>query len=285
MEHCDILIIGGGAAGIAAAKACGGARVILVDRGPKLGGVLLQCAHRGFDQNLSGPEFTEELLADFPEDIRLYLNTTVVSLSEDKTAVLVGPDIGRKTVSFRQLILATGCREIPAGALPMGGTRPRGIYTAGQMQQMMNLHGFAPEGPVVILGSGDIGLVMAKQIAQTGIRVTLIEKSDRCGGSARNQRCLEEYPIELFCGDTVAEVCGYPALTGCVTEQGRHIPCRTLLIAVGLLPERELVRELEGKDWLHICGNCNTVHPIVEAVVIEGEQAGNAAWEKIRGSL
>ena len=209
----------------------------------------------------------------------------MVSVSEDKTAVLAGPEIGRKTVAFQQLILATGCREIPAGALSIGGTRPKGVYTAGQMQEMMNLHGFLPEGPVVILGGGDIGLVMAKQIARAGIRVTLIEKNARCGGSARNQRCLEEYPIKLFCGDTVAEICGYPVLSGCVTEQGRHIPCRTLLIAVGLLPERELVRGLEEKDWLHICGNCNTVHPIVEAVVIEGEQAGIAAWGKIRGSL
>ena len=166
MEHYDILIIGGGAAGIAAAKACSGRKVLLADRKPALGGVLPQCAHRGFGKNKSGIEYAADLLTDFPETVSLALNTTVLSVSDDKTAVLSGTEFGRKQISFSQLILASGCREIPMGALPIGGTRPKGVYTAGQMQELMNLYGVVPEGPVVILGSGDLGLIMAKHLAE-----------------------------------------------------------------------------------------------------------------------
>ena len=171
------------------------------------------------------------------------------------------------------------------GALPIGGTRPQGIYTAGQMQEMMNLHNHIPEGPVVILGSGDLGLIMANQLAEKGLAVTLVEKRENCGGTERNQRCLKQYPIRLLCSDTVREVQGEKTVTGCVTEKGENLLCRTLLIAVGLRPERELTARLGEQDWLHICGNCNTVHSMVESVVEEGQQAGIAAYERIRGSL
>lgn len=282
MEHFDILIIGGGAAGISAAKAAKGARVLLVDRKDSLGGVLLQCAHRGFGRNKTGLEYTRELLDGFPADITLALNTTVLSVSREKTALLCGKEFGRQEVSFSQLILASGCREIPSGALPIGGTRPRGVYTAGQMQELMNLHGFVPKGDVLILGSGDLGLIMAKQLAQSGLDVTIIEKRDNCGGMAKNQRCLQEYPIKLICSDTIAEIHGYPHITGCITEKGMFLPCETLLIAVGLRPERELVQKLGAPQWLRICGNCNAVHPMVEAVVQEGMKAGKAALEHVR---
>ena len=171
------------------------------------------------------------------------------------------------------------------GALPIGGTRPKGIYTAGQMQEMMNLHGIVPEGPVVILGSGDLGLIMACQIAEAGLTVTMVEKKDSCGGMARNRRCLEEHPIRLLRGDTIREVQGYPHITGCVTAKGEKLPCKTLLIAAGLIPEREPVTHLGNPEWLHICGNCRTVHPMVEAVVNEGKQAGKAATENLRGAI
>ena len=198
------------------------------------------------------------------------------------SALLAGGHTGRREVSFSQLILATGCREIPMGALPIAGSRPEGIYTAGQMQERMNLHGFIPEGPAVILGSGDLGLIMAKHLAEKNIPVTLVEQKDTCGGMARNQRCLEEHPIRLLCGDTIREVQGYPHITGCVTAKGEKLPCKTLLIAAGLIPERELVTHLGNPEWLHICGNCNTVHPMVEAVVNEGKQAGQAALKQMR---
>jgi len=282
MEHYDILIIGGGAAGIAAAKAAKGARVLLADSKPALGGVLLQCTHPGFGKNKSGIEYAADLLQDFPEEITLALDTTVLWVSEDRTALLSGRAFGRKTIRFSQLIFAAGCREIPIGALPVGGTRPKGIYTSGQMQEKMNLYGFVPEGPVVILGSGDLGLIMARQLAQAGLAVTMVEKKPQCGGMARNQRCLEEYPIRLLCGDTIREVRGYPRITGCVTENGEMLPCKTLLIAAGLIPERELVAHLGNREWLHICGNCRLVHPMVEAVVNEGKQAGIAALKQMR---
>lgn len=285
MEHYEILIIGGGAAGISAARACSGAKVLLVDRKDQLGGVLLQCAHQGFGRNQSGMEYAADLIQEFPENVTLALNTTVLSVTENKTALLSGREFGCREISFSRLILATGCREIPAGALPIAGTRPRGIYTAGQMQELMNLHSIVPEGPVVILGSGDLGLIMAKQLAEAGLSVTIVEKNNQCGGMARNQRCLEEHPIHLTCGDTVTEVQGDSHLTTCVTEKGRVLPCKTLLIAVGLRPERELVYGLGNPDWLHICGNCNRVHPMVEAVIQEGKQAGISAYRKIRGSL
>ena len=282
MEHFDILIIGGGAAGIAAAKAAAGAKVLLADRKPKLGGVLLQCTHQGFGKNKSGIEYAADLLTDFPETVSLALNTTVLSVSGDKTAVLSGKEFGRKQISFSQLILASGCREIPIGALPIGGTRPKGIYTAGQMQEMMNLHGVVPEGPVVILGSGDLGLIMAKQLLDAGLSVTMVEQKPHCGGMARNQRCLEESPITLICDDTIVQIQGYPWITGCVTGKGISISCRTLLIAAGLRPEQELIAHLGNPEWLHICGNCSTVHPMVEAVVNEGKQAGQAALKQMR---
>ena len=282
MEYFDILIIGGGAAGIAAAKAAKGARVLLADSRPRLGGVLLQCTHHGFGKNKSGIEYAADLLQDFPEEITLALDTTVLSVSADRRALLSGRAFGRKTVGFSRLILAAGCREIPLGALPIGGTRPGGVYTAGQMQELMNLHGFVPEGPVVILGSGDLGLIMAKHMAERGIDVTMVERKSECGGMARNQRCLEEYPIRLLCGDTLREIRGYPRITGCVTARGTELPCKMLLIAAGLIPERELVSELGSPDWLHICGNCNVVHPMVEAVVNEGKQAGIAALNNVR---
>ena len=282
MEYFDILIIGGGAAGIAAAKEAAGAKVLLVDSKNALGGVLLQCTHLGFGKNKSGIQYAADLLLDFPKEITLALNTTVLSVSEDRTALLSGREFGRKTVAFSQLILATGCREIPMGALPIGGTRPKGIYTAGQMQEMMNLHGIVPEGPVVILGSGDLGLIMARQLAEVGLAVTMVERKNQCGGMARNQRCLEEHPIRLLCGDTIREVQGYLHITGCVTAKGEKLPCKTLLIAAGLIPERELVTHLGNPEWLHICGNCRTVHPMVEAVANEGKQAGSSALKHMR---
>lgn len=285
MEHVDILIIGGGAAGISAAKECIGAKVLLADRKPKLGGVLLQCTHYGFGQNQSGIQYAADLLEDFPDDITVALNTTVLSVSADKTALLSGKEFGQKEIAFSQLILSTGCREIPAGALAIGGTRPKGVYTAGQMQELMNLHGITPEGPVVILGSGDLGLIMAKQLAEAGLAVTMVEKNDRCGGISRNRRCLKEYPIRLICADTIVQIHGEKHICGCTTQSGEFLPCKTLLIAVGLRTEQELVEHLGNPDWLHLCGNCSYVHPIVESVTEEGQQAGMAALKNLRGAL
>lgn len=281
MEHFDILIIGAGAAGISAAKGAweaGCRSIAIVDRKKSMGGVLLQCAHRGFGQKLTGGEYLEELLRGFPEDITVIPDTTVLSIYGNKTAMLSGGAL----VSFDQLILAAGCREIPMGALPIGGTRPEGVYTAGQMQEMMNLYGVVPEGPAVILGSGDLGLIMAKQLAEHGIAVTLVEKKSGCGGMARNRRCLEEYPIELICNATITEVFGQKQLESVTLLDNRVLPCKTLLIAVGMRPEREILAGLGNPEWLHLCGNCKTVHSVVEAVIHEGKLAGQTAFAYMR---
>ena len=284
MKEFDILIIGGGAAGISAALGAyeaGCRKIAIVDRKNALGGVLTQCLHRGFGQDQTGPEYTKAFLRTFPQDVKLFLNTTVLSVTKEKTACLSGGE----TIGFQRLILATGCREVPLGALPIVGTRPQGVYTAGQMQEMMNLHGFLPEGPAVILGSGDLGLVMANHLAQAGIQVTMVEQKPVCGGMARNQRCLWDYPIRLLCNTTVTEILGEKDLEGCILSTGERVPCKTLLIAVGLKPERELVLDLDDPDWLHLCGNCSRVHPMVEGVVKEGKLAGSTAWKQIRGIL
>lgn len=277
MEHCDILIIGAGAAGLAAAEAAwhaGCKNILLVDRKSTIGGILLQCCHRGFGAGLDGPEYIEKLTADFPKEIRCLPDTTVVSISESKQALLKSPRFCEKTVSFDQLILATGCLEIPMGALPIAGTRPKGVYTAGQMQEMMNLHGFRPEGPVAILGSGDLGLIMAKHLHDAAIPVAaIIEQKEACGGMARNRQFLPESGTEVLCGRTVSQVRGYPRLEAVVLSDGSVVPCKTLLIAVGLKPDRTLVHTLENKDWLHLCGNCSKIYPMVEGVIQDGRQA------------
>jgi len=277
MEHYDLLIIGAGAAGIAAAEAgfqAGSSSILLVDRRPAFGGVLRQCLHHGFSNGLNGPAYIEKLTAGFPEGVKYLLNTTVVSVSEEKQAVLRSPLFGRKIIQFQQLILATGCLEIPIGALPVSGTRPKGIYTAGQMQEMMNLHGFRPDGPVVILGSGDLGLIMAKHLYDAGISVAeIVEQKEHCGGMARNQRFLPESGIPVLCGRTVTEVRGYPRLERVILSDGTEIPCSTLLIAAGLKPDRTLIHSLGNPDWLQLCGNCGKVYPMVEAVVQDGRQA------------
>lgn len=284
MKTFDILIIGGGAAGIAAATGAyeaGCRSIAIVDRKKSLGGILLQCLHRGFGYDQNGPEYTEKLLQNLPAEITFLGSTTVLAVTKEKIAHLSGGE----TLQFRQLVLAAGCREIPIGALPIAGTRPKGIYTAGQMQERMNLFGQIPEGPVVILGSGDLGLVMANHLSQAGLPVTLVEKQSVCGGMARNQRCLENPLVRLICSATVTEVLGEPFLEACVLSTGERIVCKTLLVAVGLIPERELTAELGTPEWLHICGNCNRVHPMVEAVVKEGKMAGITAWNEVRGNL
>lgn len=291
MEHRDIVIVGAGAAGIAAARSAyeaGGGSILLIDRKKKLGGVLLQCAHRGFGPQLTGVEYVQKLLEHFPEEIDIMTDTTVLSVSADRTVAVSGPSCGLKKIRFDQLILATGCMEIPIGALPVAGTRPEGIYTAGQAQELMNICHRLPKGPAVILGSGDLGLIMAEQLILEGVEVAaMVEQKTACGGLARNRRCLEKYDIPLICPATVTEVFGQGELSAVKisrsdTGEERVISCSSLLVAAGLRPDRSLLFGLGSPQWLHLSGNCHIVHPMVEAVTAEGRQAAAAACDKMR---
>ena len=284
MERYDILIIGGGAAGISAAKAAysaGCRSILLVEHKGYLGGVLQQCTHRGFGAEQNGPEYITSLLYEFPDEVQCLLHTTVVRINPDKTAVIASAQAGERTIAFSQLILAAGCREIPPGALLIAGTRPKGVYTAGQMQEMMNLYGVIPQSPVVILGSGDLGLIMANQVVETGGQVVLIEQNDVCGGMERNRRNIEAQSIPIILNTTIAELHGEKELSNVKLTDGTMLPCKTLLIAVGLCSNRELLQELDSPDWLHLCGNCNRVHAMIESVVYEGTKAGLAACRQL----
>ena len=292
MESCEIFIVGAGAAGLSAARAAAeeGCKSILVaDFNNNPGGILRQCAHSGFGAELTGPEYIDQLLTDYPAAVQFLWNTAVLSVDENRMAVLSSSDFGLKRITFRQMILATGCREITAGNLGLGGTRPEGVVTAGQVQADMNLRGIVPQGPVVILGSGDLGLIMARQLAGAGVEIAaIVEKKNSCGGLARNRRCISDFQLRLVCGTTVSQVFGEKQLAGvnirhAVTNLEEYIPCGTLLIAVGLSPEQDLIRNLGCPLWLHLCGNCNRIHSMVETVVQEGKQAGISACEKLRG--
>lgn len=284
MEQCDILIVGSGVAGISAAKAIAqhGGKPWLVDNRSKMGGVLQQCLHKGFPNALNGPEYVAKLLQDFPSQIKSFMETTVLSVSKDRTAVLVGSGMGRRCIRFDQLILATGCYEIPVGSLNIAGTRPNGVYMAGQLQEMMNLYGQEPDAPIVILGSGDLGLIMASQLGSKGLQVTVVEKQLQCGGLKRNQECLKLPNVSLKCGCSVAEIYGEQKITGVRLTNETFIPCKSLVVAVGLRSERSLIAHLECASWIHLCGNCHKVHAMVETVVEEGERAGLKALNQWR---
>ena len=293
MDKYDLLVIGGGAAGMAAAltAAQDGRRVLLAERSGRLGGVLPQCLHQGFGlsyfhQDLTGAAYAERFirrLAAAPVEVRL--GTMVVELTAERTAWL-SSEAGFWQVGFAQAILASGCREIPLGALPIAGTRPSGIFTAGQAQQMVNLYGYDIGDEVVILGSGDIGLIMAQQLSRLGKQVrAIIEQKDHLGGLPEHQeRCQRGWRIPVITSATIGEIHGQQRLSGVTVchKDGRrdYLPCSTLIVAVGLLPERELAAPLaiDGgyPDWLALCGNCDYVHKIVDTVTIQAEKTAAA---------
>ena len=292
----DVLVVGAGAAGMAAALAAAraGASVLLADRGERLGGVLPQCLHTGFGmgifrRELTGADYAARWAAMVgAAPVALRLDTTVLSLTPDRRALLSGRS-GVEEISFHALVLAAGCREIPIGALALPGTRPAGIFTAGQAQRMVNLQGLTLGRRIVILGSGDVGLIMARQLAQAGCSVeAVVERRDRCGGLPRNyQQCIQACGIPLLTRSTVSCIHGEGRLCGVTI---RHLdsgaeyvqPCDTLVTALGMVPERELLRPLGEPlpPWVFLCGNCQSIHRTVDTVSRQGMAAGReaAAW-------
>ena len=285
----ELLIVGAGAAGIAAALSAweAGCRdILLVDRREQPGGILPQCLHEGFGlasygAELTGPDYTSRITERLAHTgIHLALGTEVLAVRGDKTAVLSDRS-GLTELHFERLILAAGCRERNIGSLPVAGTRPAGIFTAGQAQEMMNLRGQDVGREVLILGSGDLGLIMARQFVQAGKHViAVIEQESHYGGMARNyHRCIEPYQIPILYRTTVSVIHGEGRIRG-VTLRHLHsgaeefLPCDTLVTALGLIPERELVRGLGDPDWMFLAGNCHRVHDLVDSAVAEAEAIG-----------
>ena len=323
MINHDIVIIGGGPAGMAAAVAAydaGCKDVIILDREPQLGGILMQCIHNGFGlhklgQELTGPEYAavyEEKVRS--RNIQVYPETTVTAVSADKIVTAQNRQ-GILKIQAKAVILAMGCRERSRGALNICGSRPSGVYSAGTAQKLVNCMGYQVGKKVVILGSGDIGLIMARRMSYEGAKVEAVcEVMPYSGGLTRNiVQCLEDFGIPLYLSTTVVQIHGRERLEGVtiaqvdekrqpIEETKRYIPCDTLLLSVGLIPENELTRaagvpidpitngalvdencqtQIPG---IFACGNVLQVHDLVDYVSEEAERAGLGAVKYVNGS-
>jgi NADPH-dependent 2,4-dienoyl-CoA reductase/sulfur reductase-like enzyme len=289
MDRVDLLIIGAGAAGMAAALAAvdyGVESILLAERGETLGGILPQCLHQGFGlsyfgENLTGREYAARFVRRVENSpVQVMLNTMVLEISTERTAVLCHQG-GLRVICFERAVMATGCRERPLGTLPVFGSRPSGIFTAGQAQKMINIAGYDIGDEIVILGSGDLGLVMARQLALSGKSiVALIEQKPHLGGLLSHQQALAGLRIPVIKPATIEQVHGSGRINAvsirCMNNgRGRVLPCSSLIVSVGLIPERELAEPVisdgEAPPWLALCGNCDYVHRIVDTVSQQAE--------------
>ena len=317
MKHVKLAIIGGGPAGLAAAAAArrsGVEDILIIERDSRLGGILNQCIHAGFGlhtfgQELSGPEYAQRFIDQVTElNIPCLLDTMVLDLSEERILTVTSRAEGLQQIKADAVILAMGCRERPRGALNIPGTRPAGVWSAGTAQRLVNMEGVMPGREVVILGSGDIGLIMARRMTMEGAKVHAVaEVMPYSGGLKRNiVQCLDDFDIPLFLSTTVVEIHGRKKLEGVTLAQvderrrpvpgtERYIPCDTLLLSVGLLPENELsaganvalspitggpvVKEdlSTSIPGVFACGNVLHVHDLVDFVSQEAALAGEAA--------
>lgn len=289
MSNYDLLVIGGGAAGMAAAlaaKAAGAEKILIAEREPLPGGILRQCIHKGFGlgyfhEDLTGPEYAERFISRLEKNnIEFRGDTTVLELRKNRTVLL--SSAGKvEEVSFSRCVLATGCRERAIGSLPVSGTRPAGVLSAGTAQKMVNLMELDIGRRIVILGSGDIGMIMARRFSLLGKDVVaMVEKEAAPGGLVRNvKNCIEAYNIPVLTHSTVTEIHGrgrVEAVTvkNLLSGELRHIDCDTLIVSVGLIPERELIADFdELPNWLALCGNCEKVYEIVDSVSSQSEKA------------
>ena len=322
MVKRDIVIIGGGPAGLAAALAAkkeGAESILILERDKELGGILNQCIHNGFglhtfQEELTGPEYAARFIRMVKEQqIEYRLNTMVMDISQDKVITAMSRQEGMYQIRAKAVILAMGCRERPRGALNIPGYRPAGIYSAGTAQRLVNMEGYMPGREVVILGSGDIGLIMARRMTLEGAKVKVVaELMPYSGGLKRNiVQCLNDYDIPLKLSHTVVDIKGQERVEGItlaeVDGKGKPIPgteeeytCDTLLLSCGLIPENEISRGM-GVDMnpvtsgpkvnesletniegVFACGNVLHVHDLVDFVSEEAKTAGRNAAEYVK---
>lgn len=323
MKSYDVVIVGGGPAGLAAAasvKENGIDSVLILERDKELGGILNQCIHNGFGlhtfkEELTGPEYAGKFIEKVKDlGIEYMLNTMVTDISKEKVVTAMNREEGLFEIRAKAIILAMGCRERPRGALNIPGYRPAGIFSAGTAQRLVNMEGYLPGREVVILGSGDIGLIMARRMTLEGAKVKVVaELMPYSGGLKRNiVQCLNDFDIPLKLSHTVVDIDGKDRVKGITLAQvdermkpipgtEEYIPCDTLLLSCGLIPENELSRGLDldmemvtngpvvnesletSMEGVFACGNVLHVHDLVDFVSEEATMAGKNAVNYIKG--
>ncbi len=321
MIKVDVAVIGGGPAGLAAAlsaKENGAKSVLIIERDVRLGGILSQCIHNGFGlhifkEELTGPEYADRYTERVKNsDINVMLDTMVLEITKDKVIHCISSEEGYSVVQARAIVLAMGCRERTRGALNIAGDRPSGIYTAGSAQYMVNMQSLLPGKTAVILGSGDIGLIMARRMTWEGAKVKMVcELMSYSAGLNRNiAQCLDDNNIPLKFNHTVVKIHGKSRLEGVtiaqvderfrpIKETYEYVECDTLLLSVGLIPENELTDNLQvdmnpvtkgaivdemrqcSLEGVFACGNVLHVHDLVDNVSKEAEIAGRYAAEYV----